>query len=74
MHVCTSARNVPCVAVAYKLDRTNTVVDRAQELCESRGSRPGLMGFCGRKATLNQTLFGGIYNNYQGPMLVLSQK
>ena len=33
--------------------------DRAQELCESRGGRPGLHvpnksgGFCGRKATLN---------------------
>ena len=34
--------------------------DRPQELCESRGGRPGLPvpdephGFCGRKATLNQ--------------------
>ena len=43
--------------------------DRAQELCESRGGRPGLSvlgfpswafrpnepyGFCGRKATLNR--------------------
>ena len=33
--------------------------DRAQELCESRGGRPGLpvpnspYGVCGRKATLN---------------------
>ena len=33
---------------------------RAQELCESRGGRPGLpvpnkrYGFCGRKATLNE--------------------
>ena len=33
--------------------------DRAQELCDSRGGRPGLpvpdkpYGFCGRKATLN---------------------
>ena len=33
---------------------------RAQELCESRGGRPGLPipnkphGFCGRKTTLNQ--------------------
>ena len=80
MHVCMSVRNDPWVAVAYKLDWTNTLFDRAQELCESRGNRPGLLvptkprGFCWRKATLNQTLFGGIYNNYQGPMLVLSQK
>ena len=34
---------------------------RAQELCESRGGRPGLpslltYGFCGRKATLNQLI------------------
>ena len=34
---------------------------RAQELCESRGGRPGfpvpnkLQGFCGRKATLHQS-------------------
>ena len=34
--------------------------NRTQELCESRGGRPGLpvpnkpRGFCGRKATLNQ--------------------
>ena len=43
MHVRTSARNDPWVAVAYKLDWTNTLFDRAQELCESRGGLPGLM-------------------------------
>ena len=36
--------------------------DRAQELCESRGGRPGLpvpnspFGFCGRKATLKNRI------------------
>ena len=37
---------------------------RAQELCKSRGSRPGLpvpnspYGLCGRKATLNRSCVG----------------
>ena len=43
----------------YKKDIKNVPSDRAQELCESGGGRPGLplpnspYGFCGRKATLN---------------------
>ena len=41
-------------------DRVISVSHRAQELCESRGGRPGLpvpknpYGFCGRKATLKR--------------------
>ena len=40
--------------------RKATLKDRAQELCESRGGRPGLpaslivLGRCGRKATLKE--------------------
>ena len=39
-------------------------LDRAQELCESRGGRPGLpvpnslCGLCGRKRTLNMNTVG----------------
>ena len=45
----TVKRGPPCVKIHHK----------AQELCESRGGRPGLpapnspYGLCGRKATLN---------------------
>ena len=47
------------------LDQVITALDlsnRAQELCESRGGRPGLpvpnspYGFCGREATLKSNL------------------
>ena len=50
---------VPTVSVDVKQHNRNGTVSRAQELCESRGGRPGLPvpiephGFCGRKATLN---------------------
>ena len=43
----------------FKKDIKNVPGDRAQELCESGGGRPGLplpnspYGLCGRKATLN---------------------
>ena len=43
----------------------NSVNTGSQELCESRGGRPGLPvhnrpdGLCGRKATLNRAVDGG---------------
>ena len=46
--------------VSFYLFLINIGKIRAQELCESRGGRPGLPvpnkpnGFCGRKATLKQ--------------------
>ena len=48
------------LGVVYKQARRSYSI-RPQELCESRGGRPGLPvpntpdGFCGRKATLNYT-------------------
>ena len=56
--------NKPCGLCGRKATlNLNTVErDRAQELCESRGGRPGLpvpnkpCGFCGLKAALNRTL------------------
>ena len=48
------------VSVDVKQHKTRTALEfRVQELCESRGGRPGLpvpnspYGLCGRKATLN---------------------
>ena len=49
------------ITIRQKEDEKKTEDGRAQELCESRGGRPGLPvldkphGFCGRKATLNQS-------------------
>ena len=51
-------RNKPTVSVDVK-QHFNIAWPRAQELCESRGGRPGhpvpnsSYGFCGRKATLS---------------------
>ena len=50
-----------CNSVSAPLEGENWIQHlRAQELCESRGGRPGLpvpntpYGLCGRKATLNE--------------------
>ena len=56
------------------------VVIRAQELCESRGGRPGLLvtnkprGFCGRKATLNRGMgkrVSGSEDGQSSPLVVV---
>ena len=54
------SRTVFVVKAAFSVDVNNIEkLVRAQELCESRGGRPGLPvpnspnGLCGRKATLN---------------------
>ena len=57
----------PPVSLIERLT-TGDTHDRAQELCESRGGRPGTnspYGLCGRKATLNGN--GMAVNRLGGP-------
>ena len=49
----------PLIVLMVSEDVKYSIRGRTRELCESRGSRPGLpipnkpQGFCGRKATLS---------------------